>query len=29
MPATSDECLFYVGKAALGLDVNRPEDTYW
>jgi len=29
MPATSDECLQYVGKAALGYDMNRLSESYW
>jgi hypothetical protein len=29
MPATSDECLIYVGKSALGLDLDKLSDTYW
>lgn len=29
MPATSDECLMYVGKAALGFDVTKTSETYW
>lgn len=29
MPAKSDECLWYVGKEALGYDVNKASETYW
>ena len=29
MPATSDECLFYLGKAAFGTDLSKPSETYW
>jgi alkylation response protein AidB-like acyl-CoA dehydrogenase len=29
MPATSDECLMYVGKAALGIDVTKLSESYW
>lgn len=29
MPAKSDECLWYVGKEAFGVDVNKPSETYW
>ncbi|MDH4070334.1 MAG: acyl-CoA/acyl-ACP dehydrogenase [Ignavibacteria bacterium] len=29
MPATSDECLMYVGKAALGIDMTKTSETYW
>ena len=29
MPATSDNCLIYVGKAALGADLQKPSETYW
>jgi alkylation response protein AidB-like acyl-CoA dehydrogenase len=29
MPATSDECLMYVGKAALGIDMSKTSETYW
>jgi alkylation response protein AidB-like acyl-CoA dehydrogenase len=29
MPATSDECLFYVGKAALGIDMTKISESYW
>ena len=29
MPAKSDECLWYVGKEALGFDINKPSETYW
>jgi len=29
MPATSDECLMYVGKAMLGIDVSKTSETYW
>ena len=29
MPAKIDECLWYVGKEALGFDVNKPSETYW
>ena len=29
MPATSDECLFYLGKAAFGSDLSKPSETYW
>jgi alkylation response protein AidB-like acyl-CoA dehydrogenase len=29
MPATSDECLLYVGKSELGLELDRLADTYW
>jgi alkylation response protein AidB-like acyl-CoA dehydrogenase len=29
MPAKSDECLWYVGKEALGFDVNKASETYW
>ena len=29
MPAKSDECLTYVGKAALGLDLTSPSESYW
>lgn len=29
MPATSDECLLYAGKSALGFDLTQIEETYW
>lgn len=29
MPATSDECLLYVGKGSLGIDLSKPSETYW
>jgi alkylation response protein AidB-like acyl-CoA dehydrogenase len=29
MPATSDECLTYLGKAAFGADLSKPRETYW
>jgi alkylation response protein AidB-like acyl-CoA dehydrogenase len=29
MPATSDECLLYAGKSALGFDLTKIEETYW
>ena len=29
MPATSDECLFYLGKSAFGRDLSKPSETYW
>jgi alkylation response protein AidB-like acyl-CoA dehydrogenase len=29
MPAKSDDCLRYVGKAALGTDVTKAEESYW
>ncbi len=29
MPATSDECLSYLGKAAFGTDLSKPSETYW
>ncbi len=29
MPATSDECLLYAGKAALGFDMSKISETYW
>ncbi len=29
MPATTDECLFYLGKAAFGTDLSKPSETYW
>ena len=29
MPAKSDDCLSYVGKAMLGLDVKSPLSSYW
>jgi alkylation response protein AidB-like acyl-CoA dehydrogenase len=29
MPARSDDCLTYVGKAMLGLDVKSPLSSYW
>lgn len=29
MPAKSDECIWYVGKEALGFDVNKASETYW
>jgi alkylation response protein AidB-like acyl-CoA dehydrogenase len=29
MPATSDECLQYLGKAAFGADLRKPQETYW
>jgi alkylation response protein AidB-like acyl-CoA dehydrogenase len=29
MPATSDECLSYLGKAAFGRDLSKPSETYW
>ncbi len=29
MPATSDECLMYVGKAALGFDMTKLSESYW
>lgn len=29
MPATSDECLAYLGNAAFGVDLSKPDATYW
>ena len=29
MPAKSDECLWYVGKEAFGIDINKISETYW
>jgi alkylation response protein AidB-like acyl-CoA dehydrogenase len=29
MPATSDECLLYLGKASFGTDLTKPDETYW
>lgn len=29
MPAKSDDCVQYVGKAALGRDVTDPDESYW
>ena len=29
MPARSDDCLSYVGKASLGIDVSSPTESYW
>ena len=29
MPATSDECLLYVGKSALGFDMTKVSESYW
>ena len=29
MPATSDECLLYVGKSVLGHDLTKLSETYW
>lgn len=29
MPARSEDCLTYVGKALLGLDVMSPQSSYW
>ena len=29
MPAKSDECLWYVGKEAFGININQPSETYW
>lgn len=29
MPATSDDCLLYLGKAAFGSDLTKPSETYW
>jgi alkylation response protein AidB-like acyl-CoA dehydrogenase len=29
MPAKSDDCLRYVGKASLGIDVTKAEESYW
>jgi alkylation response protein AidB-like acyl-CoA dehydrogenase len=29
MPAKSDDCLTYVGKAAMGTDVTKVEESYW
>jgi alkylation response protein AidB-like acyl-CoA dehydrogenase len=29
MPAKSDECLSYVGKAALGVDLTKTAELYW
>jgi alkylation response protein AidB-like acyl-CoA dehydrogenase len=29
MPAKSEDCLTYVGKAVLGLDVMSPKSSYW
>lgn len=29
MPAKSDDCLRYVGKAAMGTDVTKVEESYW
>ena len=29
MPAKSDDCLTYVGKDALGIDVTKADESYW
>ncbi len=29
MPATSDECLLFLGKSALGFDMTRVDESYW
>lgn len=29
MPARSDDCLLYLGKQALGIDVADPSESYW
>ncbi len=29
MPATSDECLLYLGKSALGFDMTKLSESYW
>ena len=29
MPARSDDCLTYAGKAALGIDLAKPTESYW
>jgi alkylation response protein AidB-like acyl-CoA dehydrogenase len=29
MPASSDDCLLYLGKAAFGSDLTNPSETYW
>jgi len=29
MPATSDECLLFLGKEALGFDMSRIDESYW
>ncbi len=29
MPAKSDECLWYVGKDAFGIDISKISETYW
>ena len=29
MPAKSDDCLRYVGKASVGIDVTKAEESYW
>lgn len=29
MPAKSDDCLRYAGKAALGIDVSKASESYW
>ena len=29
MPASSDDCLTYMGKAAFGADLSKPAETYW
>jgi alkylation response protein AidB-like acyl-CoA dehydrogenase len=29
MPASSDECLAYLGKCAFGVDLSKPNETYW
>lgn len=29
MPATSDECLLFLGKEALGFDMTRVDESYW
>ena len=29
MPATSDECLLYLGKTIIGTDLRKPTETYW
>jgi alkylation response protein AidB-like acyl-CoA dehydrogenase len=29
MPATSDECLAYLGRAAFGVNLGNPTKTYW
>ena len=29
MPAYTDDCLNYLGKAAIGTNLKNPNETYW